>query len=290
MKYKSTYLSLSLACLLGSFSQQAYSIVTLDFAGVGTAIAGTADASDLAVGDSVLFTGLGDASMGATFDAILTLDALSANPTNSTTASFDTSTAGTFVTVSSGSVADSFGVFTLSFIESGTSSAANPFGDAAALIGVTSFLAQDIDSAGGNFSDVFGFALTGQETMIVRGSALVNAGFINNNDPVLADFDLSRVNENSGGTGMGADLTFIGEGNELRSSVPNQTDFQFDNATISSLQFVFGTTSTNENQTVGNRGLLAELDFTGVTAIPEPSASLLSLIAIVSSICRRKRR
>jgi len=156
---------------------------TINFTGAGTLLSGTGTAADLNVGDSVIYTNAGADSLGNSFDVILTLNSIGGSTV------IDATRSGGFITLIG--TADSFGEFTLSFSSGG---------NAVALTDVTAFNALDVDSTGSaaNNSDVFGLALTGLESSINRGSALVNAGFVQNVGQPTSGFDFSRLDEDSG--------------------------------------------------------------------------------------------
>jgi|GEM_PF-3410252 len=269
------------ASALASFGIQVSSSATLEIDGVGTYESGPGSAAALEVGTVIRFSSIGTSNSGTPFDALLTVNALSATAsgTNSSGNSAAFSAAQPSLIRSQGNV-DVWGDFTLTFTVLGLS-------DPVELTGVTTFVAQDIDSQNDttDLSDVFGlFNAPGAAT---RGSSLEAAGFIHNSGQPTAGVDYTRLDP----AGAGNTGDFVDEGGVGATETANWATYDYGGANLSSIQFVWGATTTGTSGTnfLGNRGTFAQLNFDDIAAVPEPStAGLVGLFAAASFFFRRR--
>jgi len=227
------------------------------FAGSGTHVSGTGTANDVAVGDSVLYTNMGTDHYGVSFDALLTINAMGTG------------------TVLDASLPEVPAIHlrgnpyvwvdaTLTFIQRGSSNATNPLGNPLALEGVTRLTAKDIDSyIQGDISDVFGlYHAPGAPSL---GAGLERGGFVHPTGLPIEEFTYSRMRRDL----LGSPTDWRAETDKSAKDPDFFVTYAYPGATLSSIRFVWGTTTTGPNDSPFNmgangRGLNFDMEFTRV--------------------------
>lgn len=281
--------TLPLCCLAAMFTlagvKDASSQNILSFGGASRAVlSGTGTLSDLDVGDYVLYSNLGtDPVSGISYDGLVRLNGKS----NAATAVADS--ADIFISVGTESATrDPWIDLSIFAVESGTATAANPFGNQLQFRGVNELTAADIDSGLGSFgqknrdfSEVFG--LYNEPGAPMLGSALVNGGFERNDtNPPTTGVSYVRLAYDG----------FLNWGTAPNVDPTNPDNFavwDYQSANIDEFRMVWGATNSDfvtEGIDDTTRGLNLSIE---VDSIPEPSSAVLIVIGTMGVILRRRR-